>query len=239
VGSEFLVNSSTANLQAYASVALDADGDFVVAWGAFGAQDGSERGVFARRFNSSGVPQGAEFQVNSYTPGAQDIPSVSLDAGGGFVIAWTGYGGQDGSDNGIFAKRFNAAGVAQAAEFQVNVYTAGHQLSGAVSLGANGDFVVAWTSFSTNQDGSGSGIFARRFSAAGVAQAEEFQANSFTPGDQETPSVSVDADADFVVAWTGRDSCSASRTPRWCPARSTWRAAVAATRTPSRRTSRR
>jgi hypothetical protein len=204
--SDFLVNSYTTGLQGYPSVAIDADGDFVVAWTSYAAQDGSDRGVFARRFNAAGIAQAAEFQVNSYTVGPQAIPSVSLADAGQFVIAWTGYGGQDGSNNGIFARRFSAAGVPQAVEFQVNSFTTGYQLSADLSLDADGDFVVAWTSFSTSQDGSGDGVFARRFSSAGVPQASEFQVNSFTPGDQTSPSVSLDANGDFVIALTGEDS---------------------------------
>ena len=55
------------------SVAVDADGDFVVAWTSAG-QDGTAYGVFAARFNSAGAPQGAEFQVNTYTTSIQQRP---------------------------------------------------------------------------------------------------------------------------------------------------------------------
>ena len=64
---------------------------------------------------------------------------------------------------------------------------------------ADGDFVVAWQSF--GQDGSIYGIFARRFSSAGAALASEFQVNTYTTDIQSCPSVAVDADGDFVVAW--------------------------------------
>src|SRR5688500_7873895 len=60
VGSEFRVNSTTENSQASPAVAMDADGTFVVAW-ASGAQDGSDSGVYAQRYNAAGVPVGGEF----------------------------------------------------------------------------------------------------------------------------------------------------------------------------------
>ena len=64
---------------------------------------------------------------------------------------------------------------------------------------ANGDFVVAWSSFV--QDQSYRGVFARRFSSAGTALAAEFQVNASTIGAQFEPSIATDADGDFVVAW--------------------------------------
>ncbi len=68
----FQVNSTTANAQQYSSVAMDADGDFIIAWQS-NAQDGSGYGVFARGYLSSGVSYTGEFQVNDTTTGDQNI----------------------------------------------------------------------------------------------------------------------------------------------------------------------
>ena len=46
-------------------MAMDADGDFVVAWASDG-QDGDGRGIYAPRYNAV-VPAGPEFQVNPST----------------------------------------------------------------------------------------------------------------------------------------------------------------------------
>src|SRR5262249_27109544 len=35
----------------------------------------------------------------------QNRPAIARSPGGGFVVAWTGYGSQDGSSSGIFAQR--------------------------------------------------------------------------------------------------------------------------------------
>jgi hypothetical protein len=204
LGSEFQVNSYSLDAQAYPAVARDADGDFVVTWGSFGGQDGADRGVFAQRFNSAGALVGAEFQVNSHTTGAQDLPSVALAPSGSFVIAWSAYGAQDGSNNGIFAQRFDAAGAPQGAEFQVNTHTLDHQLVPTVGADSEGDFVIAWSSWG-GQDGDGQGIFAQRFDSAGVAQGAELPVNSTTAGDQTFPHVAVKPDGGFVVAWTSED----------------------------------
>src|SRR4029079_10704233 len=102
-----------------AAVAIDAEGDFVVTWQSLN-QDGAYNGIFAQRFSAAGSPAAFEFQVNTYTMFFQVRPAVALDADGDFVIAWESY--RDGSGYGIFAQRFDSAGVRAAAEFQVNSF---------------------------------------------------------------------------------------------------------------------
>ena len=195
-GGEFRVNTVTANSQNLPSVAMDDDGDFVVAWTS-SLQDGSGNGVYAQRYNASGVAQGIEFRVNTFTTVTQDRPHVAMDADGDFVVVWRS--NQDGSGYGIYAQRYNAAGAAQGSEFRTNTYTTSTQESASVGMDADGNFVVAWSSY--GQDGNARGIFSQRYNAAGVAQGSEFRVNTETTGDQQTPSVAVDADGDFIIAF--------------------------------------
>lgn len=83
--------------------------------------------------------------------------------------------------------------------FQVNVTTTGDQQSPSVAMDAAGNFVVVWDS--GGQDGSLSGIFGRRFSAAGAPLSGEFQANTYTTDRQSTPDVAMDAAGNFAVVW--------------------------------------
>jgi hypothetical protein len=83
-------------------------------------------------------------------------------------------------------------------EFVVNGYTTGFQAWSDVAIDADGDFVIVWGS--PGQDGSGQGIFGRRFSASG-ASGPEFQVNTYTTGDQIYPSVGSDGAGNFVVSW--------------------------------------
>jgi len=121
-----------------------------------------------------------------------------MDANGNLVIAWESYQ-QDGSMLGIYAQRYNAAGVPQGAEFRANTVVPFDQESPSIAMDANGNFVIAWQSF--QQDGSLFGIYARRYSAAGVPQTEEFRINTVTIGSQHDVSAAMDADGDFVVPW--------------------------------------
>ena len=79
---------------------------------------------------------------------------------------------------------YNANGGAQGNEFQVNTYTAANQEHPSVAMDAAGDFVVTWQI--AGEDGSGYGIFAQQYNAAGAAQGSEFEINAYTPGNQGT-----------------------------------------------------
>lgn len=202
-GTEFKVNTYPNNRQFFASVAMDADGDFVVTWTSDG-QDGNSYGIYAQRYNAAGVPQGAEFRVNTYTTNVQHISTAAMDADGDFVIAWRSFG-QDGSGLGMYAQRYNAAGITYGTEFRVNTTTANHQMTfsenpGSVVRDADGDFVVTWSS--DGQDGSGFGIYAQRYDVAGIPQGTEFQVNTYTANTQRYSTVAMDANANFVVTWT-------------------------------------
>ncbi len=197
-GPEFQVNTYTTNWQRYPSVAMDSNGNFIIAWEST-QQDGDSSGIFAQRYNSFGIPQGSEFQVNTYTTDGQRLPSVAMDSNGNFVITWTSWG-QDGYEYGVFAQRYSSVGVPQGSEFQVNTYTNGTQDSSSVAMDSSGNFIIAWRSDS--QDGDSSGIFAQRYNSVGVPQSSEFQVNTYTTGGQFDPSVAIDSNGNFVIAWT-------------------------------------
>ena len=194
--SELVVAAFSSNSERTPAVATDSSGNFVVVWMS-NDRDGSLEGVFARRFDAAGAAQGIEFQVNSYTNGAQVDPAVAVDADGDSVVVWSSFG--DGSSSGVFARRLDSTGNALATEFQVNGFTDDYQFGAAVSMRADGAFVVTWNSRS--QDGSVEGIFARRFDAFGVPLATEFQANTYTLSSQNFPAVAAQGDGDFVIAW--------------------------------------
>jgi VCBS repeat-containing protein len=197
-GAEFQVNSYVNSNQIEPAIAMDANGNFVVAWSSFG-QDSSGYGIYAQRYDASGVTQGAEFQVNTYTSATQNISAIAMDANGNFVVTWQSVN-QDGSGYGIYAQRYDAAGVAQGAEFQVNTTTTLDQINAAIAMDANGNFVVTWQS--EDQDGSGYGIYAQRYDAAGVAQEAEFQVNTTTLWDQSSSHTTWNG-GNIIVTWSG------------------------------------
>jgi len=164
LGPEFRVSSTAVNDQHESVVTALANGGFVVTWTSFG-QDGSGWGVYAQRYDVNGQALGPEFRVNTFTANNQQQSTVTALAGGGFVVTWTSFG-QDGSDNGVYAKRYDASGQAVGGEFRVNSTTANVQSASAVRALLDGGFVVTWSS--ELQDGSGDGIYAQRYDAAGA-----------------------------------------------------------------------
>jgi hypothetical protein len=91
---------------------------------------------------------------------------------------------------------------AAAVEFRVNTFQTGDQASSAIAALAGGGFVVAWSS--ANQDGSGFGVYAQRYTATAAKAGKEFRVNTATPNDQLGPSVAGLSGGGFVVAWSSR-----------------------------------
>jgi hypothetical protein len=200
-GTEFQVNSHTADDQTYPGVCCDGSGRFVVTWTSED-QDGSDDGIFSQRYDSAGQPSGQEFQVNTYTVDAQGVLSdVCCDRTGNFVVAW-GEEGRDGDSNGIFAQRFSSTGAPLGTDFLVNTYTVSNQNAPALNCDDDGDFNVAW--FSSGQDGDVPGVFARSFDSAGQPLHGEIQVNEFTLDSQSNPDVCCDGGGNFTVVWDSR-----------------------------------
>ncbi len=197
VGTEFLVNTTTANNQGAPTVSMADDGRFVVVWHSQN-QDGDGGGIYGQLYDASGNPVGTEFLINETVAGDQRQPDVAMADDGSFVVVWQSFG-LDGSGYGIAGQRFDAAGNAIGGEFDVNDYTTGEQAEPRVAIDADGDFVVVWTSQS--QDGSGLGVYAQRFDRGGVARGPEMLVNTTTFANQQMADVAMSPDGGFVVTW--------------------------------------
>ena len=207
-GGEFRANAQTINHQAYPTVAMDHAGNFLIAWHSHNQDPGGTVGVYAQRYTAAGVGQG-EFRVNNAVDGTQWFPTAAMDADGDFVIAWK----SDGTQTGIQVQRFNAAGAKVGGELRANTTTRSHEQP-AVAMDADGDFVVTWQKEVTFPDSGPSAIFGQRFNNAGAYVGGQFQANTNSVNDKLLPTVAMDADGDFVVAWNtfGQDSTAVVRT---------------------------
>ncbi|HRM67977.1 MAG TPA: PKD domain-containing protein, partial [Thauera phenylacetica] len=200
------VNTYSPDYQYQPSVSPLAGGGYVVVWTSR-AQDGSNDGIYAQRYDASGIPVGPEFRVNSSTSGYQVEGQVTGLSDGGFVVLWTDQSGLDGSSYGIYMQRYSALGVALGGQQRVNTTTSSQQELPTVAA-YDGGFVTAWASYS--QDGSGWGIYAQRYANDGSAVGAEFRVNSTTSGEQYEPEVAALADGRFVVVWrdNGQDGSS-------------------------------
>ncbi|HXI03212.1 MAG TPA: hypothetical protein VNI57_08535, partial [Candidatus Saccharimonadales bacterium] len=202
VGANFQVNSYTTGDQYHPDVAVDSStGNFAVVWADYG-RDGSGPGVFGRLFDSLGTAVGSEFQANIWTTGSQTTPRVAFDGSGGFVVSWLDNAGEDGSGQGVFARRIDDTGAPAGGEFQVNASTLGDQVLEGMAPLAGGGFVVTWHDAS-GLDGEGDGVFGRVFDSSGGAIGGQFQVNAYTSGDQNLSAVTAEPNGGFVVVWTG------------------------------------
>ena len=109
-GSQFQVNTYTSSEQFDATVTSLGSNGFIVTWRSYG-QDGSDHGVSAQRYDTSGAPVGDEFQVNTETDhGQQDLVVAMLDDGS-FVVTWESRYQDSGSTWGVYSQHFNADGT--------------------------------------------------------------------------------------------------------------------------------
>ncbi|UCE37558.1 MAG: fibronectin type III domain-containing protein [Thermoplasmata archaeon] len=206
LGGEFRVNSYITKDQRESSVAMSSTGSFVVTWSSYG-QDGSNWGVYAKRYKSNGNPEGAEFLVNTHTEDVQCRPSVAMDPEGDFVIAWDS-NGQDGGGYGVYAQRYDRNGNPMGPEFQVNTYISNYQRRPSVAMDSGGNFVITWESY--GQDGSNYGIYAQQYDSVGNPLGNEFKVNTYTADVQDFPSIGMDEDGNFVISWESKDQDGSS-----------------------------
>ena len=205
LGDAFLVNTYTTGNQDDPVAAASPDGGFVVVWSSVGADgDTSGASVQGQRFDSSGDPVGAQFQVNAYTTGDQSEPAVEVAGDGTFTVVWTSSASDNGdtSNSSVQGRRFASDGTALGDQFLVNDYTTNLQEDPSVAVAENGRFVVAWKSYgSPGDDVSNRSIQARTFGSDGLPVGAQFQVNTYTTSTQEEPHVSAAPDGRFIVAW--------------------------------------
>ena len=112
---------------------------------AWTAPDGMFLGVFGQRFDAQGARVGLEFMVNEVTTGEQYDPQVASDGAGNFTVVYPFLPPIVGPRPGLFARRFDRAGVPREDSFLVHAPSPGYgNDEGAVAGDAAGNFVVAW-----------------------------------------------------------------------------------------------
>jgi autotransporter passenger strand-loop-strand repeat protein len=206
VGSEFRVNTQTADNQLAPVITGLSNGGFVVTWSdnsqTLGDSDGTS--IKAQVFAADGTLVGSETLVNTATSYSQYAPTVAALANGGFAITWTDDSGEGGDDDGtsIKAQLFAADGSKVGSEFLVNTQTGGSQDNATITGLANGGFVVTWEDLSgTLGDSDATSVKAQMFAADGSNVGDEFLVNTATASDQLKPTISALPNGGFVVTW--------------------------------------
>ncbi|MCG8458639.1 MAG: hypothetical protein MI919_20360 [Holophagales bacterium] len=205
-GAQFQVNALGTGYQFYPSVAAAADGGFAVVWSSAisTGSDSDGRSIQMRRWDSEGAPIASEFQVNTYTTFGQSYPAIASSGLGDFVVVWVSEGspGDDTDDTSIQARRFLQDGSPIGDQFQVNSFTPESADTTRIAIGADGAFVVTWRAYeSPGDDASESSTQARRFAPDATPIGDQFQVNSFTPGNNDDAAPIFDPAGGFFVVW--------------------------------------
>jgi hypothetical protein len=226
-GPEFRVNAETADDHRTPVVAMDASGNFVVAWNSYPPYSAYYGDILAKRFTPGGLVKGTEFQVSQnsylYSSGGYSYtlfhyysirnPDVAASSGGNFIVAWQreeddpAYLG-DGDARQIVARRYDSAGNSQGGIFKISEPTAlpGYSYNywnemPHIAMDADEKFVVVWKAIGSGYPGEV--ILGRRFDSAGAPASGEFRIDTEMPGGpfESTPAVEMNASGGFVVVW--------------------------------------
>jgi hypothetical protein len=179
--------------QQYANVAMNSNGNFVVAWS---SQLGGHWNVYAQQFNASGVAQGPAILVDTPTNADQEYATVAINSSNQFVVAWQGQ--QTGTWQ-IYANAFNPNGASFHAGYVTN--TTSDQIDPDVTMDDAGDVVITWT----GHQSAHWNVYAQMYSS--ITQPEGiFQVNTNTTDDQQFPAVALDAGGNFTITWSGHQN---------------------------------
>src|SRR5687768_6881678 len=124
---------------------------------------------------ANGQTPGPEFQINVTTTDMQESSAVAAHADGRFVVVWLHRGDLSAGGWNVVGRRFGPTGPLTD-EFLVTEWTTGGQLSGAVAMDPDGNFMVVWYDYD-GRDGDRYGVFGQRFDASGARVGPEFLVN--------------------------------------------------------------
>jgi hypothetical protein len=192
VGSPIVV-SGVSDPASPPSVAIDNQGDFVVAWTQLQPNGNPE--ILAQKYGPAGNAIGVNVPVAVGTL-AQTDPHVAMDAAGDFVVSYTRNTNNNNPD--IFAKLYNVN------EQQVSVVSvatsSAAETNSSVAMAPDGRFDVA---YEVTVGQNFHDIVLNQYSAQGGLTASRtiFAFASGSGLEASNPSVSVDNSGNAVVAW--------------------------------------
>ncbi len=200
------------------SAALDAAGNFLVAWeeeDASGTDD-----IAAARFDARLTSLGTPFLLNDTTEGQQAEPWVSGDDSGNTVAVWTSYSDDDEIAGDIYGKVLDSSGEPLGPEFLISTDNEGNQYLPQVQMDGDGGFVVAWNEDPSDPDQSlvanvgstkavgkaAGGVYYKLFDADGRPRGTARQVGGANPGQSRLSRLEVHRHGGFTIRWHERDS---------------------------------
>ena len=201
-GGQFQVNTYTSDAQEFPALCCDGAGGFVVAWEST-EQDGQFDGIFAQAYSGPGVPDGAEFQVNTATLGDQGEPAICC-GDFGFAVAWMT---PDGDSDGVATQAFSGPASPIGGEFLANTFTQDGQASPALCCHPDG-FTVVWED---NPVTPTRPLLGRTFDASGQPNLLPFVVTAYPNSDADDPAIACATEDGLLVVWETDSSDSPPR----------------------------
>ncbi|WP_422361023.1 putative Ig domain-containing protein [Reichenbachiella sp.] len=187
------------------AVALDLDGNAIVAVGAYYS---GGYNVYTKTIApplAGNIDDGNEFLVNSATSHDQDNPDIAQNADGDFVVVWADHYAASYEYYNIKAQRYNNEGIRIGSEIQINNETGEQASDPAVALDDSGNFMVVWDAYSTT-GGEDDDILASVYNWDGEVVKDDFIINEETSNNQRNPDIAINNEGDFQVIWSSRNS---------------------------------
>ena len=213
---EFRVNTTDLTKQRESTAAFAPDGSSVIAWRDL------RGGIMARFFPLVGEPSEdvtlVENQIFDNNPGEGTIfsrraPKIVFLPSGDFLLLWTEEKAylraavfiEDYTtlDQDVYAQRFSPTGEPADRRFRVHRRGRGLQRSVSVAAAADGSLLVAWEQSDGEPGVSATdGVYARRFSAKGIAIGRDVKIDEVPGLSAHAPRISYAGDG-FLAVWEG------------------------------------
>ncbi|MCB9899131.1 MAG: hypothetical protein H6825_14095 [Planctomycetes bacterium] len=213
LGPEFQINASTAPVSQWEPMpAALPGGGWVIAFN--GDDDGN---AYIRYFDRDGTPRTGDIEFNSYTNNGQTEAECAVSPLGVVMTVYADFGGnvQAGTGTNLFVRFYDDEGnLLSGLETVANTSTLPFdQLEPRIDADGLDGFVMVWED--AGNDGSGYGIWCRRYGVDGQARGPEFRVNQVTSGNQRLPEVAADHVGNFVVTWEDASSGQTVIKARW------------------------
>jgi len=196
IKNDFIVNDDTLlGDHHFPMVAMNKSGNFIIAWNdeRHGWDDWD---IFFQSYDLNGNLLGSNIRVNDDGVGLPQVDvSVAMNDAGNFVLAWEderpGY-------RCIYYQVYNSGGNPVGANNRANeAYAVG--LDPAVAMDDAGNFVITWKDHRNSGDRD---IYFQMFDADGNKIGMNVKANDdVVSAHQESPSIAMNDDGDFVISW--------------------------------------
>jgi len=193
IGESTKVNDDSAGgLQINPAMAIDKNGNFVIAWE---DQRNDEGDIYARRYSADGSRLGEQFRVNDDEIGDKNIhPAVAIDSSGLAMVIWEDYRGLYAD---IYGQIYSSEGVAMGTNFAVNNPAgSGYFYKPTIASMGNKTFIVTWQISYWD-------IGAQIYSAESGPVGDSFVVNDVQQDYKlrDNPCVAADDSGHFVIVW--------------------------------------